>query len=186
MKHNRRLLVIGGSGELGQQVVMAAHDWGVHATYLTRQPPMSGATWHRLDITDRQAVHELVARLRPRAIIHAAVSAHTDPAVSTGSPGDLRVSIVDGGRHVAEAAAEVGARCIVLSTDLVFDGTQGNYTEEDPPNPIMPYGQAKADMDAGHLPSGDGGGTTWEQYPNEMYAMLFAFMSLIEDDQDTE
>ncbi len=45
--------------------------------------------------------------------------------------------------------------------------------------------QAKADMDAGHLPSGDSGGITWEQYPNEMYAMLFAFMSLIENDQAT-
>ncbi|RMG55005.1 MAG: hypothetical protein D6723_03630 [Acidobacteria bacterium] len=56
-------------------------------------------------------------------------------------------------------------------------------------NPIYQNGlavlaaQAKADMDAGHLPSGDSGSITWEQYPNEMYAMLFAFMSLIENDQ---
>ena len=39
---------------------------------------------------------------------------------------------------------------------------------------------AKAEMDGGNLPSGDSGDITWEQYPNEMYAQPFAFMSLIE------
>jgi dTDP-4-dehydrorhamnose reductase len=57
------------------------------------------------------------------------------------------MAITDGGRYVAEAAAAVGARCIVLSSDLVFDGRRGNYTEDDPPHPIMGYGQAKADME---------------------------------------
>jgi hypothetical protein len=41
---------------------------------------------------------------------------------------------------------------------------------------------ATAEMDAGNLPNGDEGGITWEQYPNEMYAELFAFMSLVEND----
>jgi hypothetical protein len=38
---------------------------------------------------------------------------------------------------------------------------------------------AKQDMDAGLVPGSDGGGTTWEQYPTEMYAQLFAFLSLV-------
>ncbi len=146
MRHSRRLLVIGGSGELGRQVVLAAHGWDLHATHLTRRPHTPGATWHRLDVTDRQAVHKLVMSLRPDAIVHT--------AVSDRSPGDLRAAIVDGGRHVAQAAADVGARCIALSTDLVFDGRRGNYTEEDPPNPIMPYGRAKADMEHALLAMG--------------------------------
>ena len=41
--------------------------------------------------------------------------------------------------------------------------------------------QAKLDMDGGSLPSGDDGSNGWEQYPNEMYSMLFAFMSLVEN-----
>jgi len=134
-----RLLVVGGSGELGQQVVRAALGWEVHATYLTRRPTLPNATWHPLDITDRQAVHRLVADLRPRVIIHT--------AVSDRSPGDMRTGVVEGGRHVAQAAAQFGARCLALSTDLVFDGQRGNYTEDDPPHPITPYGQAKADME---------------------------------------
>ena len=41
---------------------------------------------------------------------------------------------------------------------------------------------AKEEMDAGNVPSQDSGEITWEQYPTEMYAELFAFMSLIEND----
>lgn len=146
MKGDPRLLVIGGSGELGSQVVVAAaHGWDVHATYLAHRGTPSGATWHSLDILDRLAVRQLVALVRPRAIIHAAVSAHDRARFS--SEVDFWAAVVEGGRAVAEAAADVGARCIALSTDLVFDGRQGNYQEEDSPNPIMAYGQAKADME---------------------------------------
>ena len=144
-KNDRRLLVVGGSGELGRQIVAAAGAWEVHATFLTHPPSAPGAIWHQLDIADRQAVRALVAQVGPAAVIHAAVSGHTQARAA--SDADFRTAIVDGGRYVAEAAAEAGARCIVISTDLVFDGVRGNYAEEDPPNPIMLYGQAKADME---------------------------------------
>jgi len=42
--------------------------------------------------------------------------------------------------------------------------------------------EAIADMDAGHVPQGDGGSADWEEYPTEMYAQLFAFMSLVDPD----
>jgi dTDP-4-dehydrorhamnose reductase len=140
-----RLLVTGGSGELGQQVVMAAKEWDVHATCFTQPRPISNEAWHKLDINNKDAVYQLIAALRPRAVIHTAVSAHDRAKFS--SEAEFRAAIVNGGRYVAEAAAGVGARCIVLSTDLVFDGKQGNYVEDDPPNPTMPYGQAKAEME---------------------------------------
>jgi dTDP-4-dehydrorhamnose reductase len=145
MKNDRRLLVVGGSGELGRQIGAAAGAWDVHATFLTRPPSAPGATWHRLDIADRQAVRALVTQVGPAAVIHAAVSGHTQARAAWDA--DFKTAIVDGGRYVAEAAAEEGARCVVLSTDLVFDGVRGNYAEEDPPNPITLYGQAKADME---------------------------------------
>ena len=44
---------------------------------------------------------------------------------------------------------------------------------------------AKTAMDNNQVPDTDSGGITWEEYPTEMYAMLFAFMSLIENDQFT-
>ncbi len=152
MRRDLRLLVLGGSGELGHQVVLGASGWDVHATYFTRPGLASNAAWHRLDIADHQSVRRLIAQLRPDAVIHTAVSDRDRAKFS--SDADFHAAVVDGGRVVAEAAYEEDARCIVLSSDLVFDGKRGDYTEEDPPNPIMPYGQAKADMEDALLAMG--------------------------------
>jgi dTDP-4-dehydrorhamnose reductase len=145
MRRDLRLLVLGGSGELGHQVVLAAGGWDVYATYLTRPGPASSASWHQLDITDHQSVRRLITQVRPDAVIHTAVSDRDRAKFS--SDADFHAAVVDGARVVAAAAAEAGARCIVLSSDLVFDGKHGNYREEYPPYPIMPYGQAKVDME---------------------------------------
>jgi dTDP-4-dehydrorhamnose reductase len=148
-----RLLVIGGSGELGQQVLLAAAGtWEVHATFLRRPRPLGDESWHQLDIIDLHAVHRLMRELCPNAVIHAALSDRDRASFSSDEV--FHMAIVDGGRYVAEAAAAVGARCIVLSTDLVFDGRRGNYTEDDPPYPIIGYGQAKADMERALLALG--------------------------------
>jgi len=61
-----------------------------------------------------------------------------------------------------------------------------------PSNPIYRAGlarladSAKQDMDRGFVPTRDNGGTSWDQYPSEMYAQLFAFMSLVSSDPDVQ
>jgi dTDP-4-dehydrorhamnose reductase len=52
---------------------------------------------------------------------------------------------------LAELAADVGARFVFVSTDLVFDGERGNYREDDPPSPVTVYGRTKADAEAAVL-----------------------------------
>jgi dTDP-4-dehydrorhamnose reductase len=144
-----RMLVIGGSGELGQQLVAAAsRGWQVHATYFHHPPETNDVRctgWHKLDVSEPLAVQQLMRAVKPQAVIHVAVSDRTRDVVASDEV--LRDVTVRGAWHVAEAAREVGARCIVLSTDLVFDGRKGNYVEPDPPNPLMPYAQAKAEME---------------------------------------
>jgi dTDP-4-dehydrorhamnose reductase len=153
MGRDLRLLVLGGSGELGRQVLLAAAGtWEVHATFLRRPRPLADESWYQLDIIDFHAVHHLMRQLRPNAVIHAALS--DQDRVNFFSDEVFHMAIVDGGRYVAEAAAAVGARSIVLSSDLVFDGRSGNYTEDDPPHPIMAYGQAKANMERALLAMG--------------------------------
>ncbi len=131
-----RLLVTGGSGYLGSHLVrFAPRTWRTHATYLNHPFDRPGVTTHSLDVRDATAVRQLWEALAPDVVIHTAASYRED---------ELQPVIVDGTRHVAQATQAVGARLIHLSTDLVFDGRQGHYREEDPPSPIMPYGRAKA------------------------------------------
>lgn len=136
------LLVTGGMGLIGGHILRQAAGWQTHATWFHR-PPVGlspAVTWHQIDITDPAAVAVLVAAVRPCAIIHTAYQFNTP---------DMERAIIDGTRHVALAAAGVGARLVYLSTDVVFDGRRGQYRETDTPNPLHPYGRAKLQSERG-------------------------------------
>ncbi len=137
----RRLLVTGGSGYLGSDLARraVAAGWNVVATYHTTRPELPGAELVPLDLRDGPGAERAIAELRPDCIIHTAY-------VQSGP--DLRAVTVDGTAAVARAAAALGARLVHLSSDVVFDGErEGAYTEADPPAPISPYGEAKADAE---------------------------------------
>jgi len=131
-----KLVVTGGAGYLGSEVARLAVErgWDVLATQTTIPAPHGRAV--TLDVRDADAVHRLVMRHGPEAVIHTAYrrSEHD--------------TIVRGSLAVAEAAARAGARLIHLSTDLVFDGEHGApYPEEAEPRPVMEYGQAKLEAE---------------------------------------
>jgi dTDP-4-dehydrorhamnose reductase len=134
----RRLLVTGGMGYLGGELVLQAVDagWDVTASYLSTEPEAGRSVhWVRLDVTDRRAVPAVVAQVEPDAVVHT--------AYLRDGPGAVEVT-VGGAAAVAAAARAVGARMLQLSTDVVFDGERmGAYTEVDQPAPVSAYGAAK-------------------------------------------
>jgi dTDP-4-dehydrorhamnose reductase len=79
-------------------------------------------------------------------ILHAAAIARID----AGFQDPERAAQVNtrGTALLAELAERTGARLVLVSTDLVFDGERGNYREGDPPNPLSVYGRTKADAEA--------------------------------------
>lgn len=137
----RRLLITGGSGYLGRHLLeLAVGRWEVVTTYFRHPVAGEGFSAVRLDIGDADQVWTLMRRVQPEVVIHTAYTTESEAAME-------RV-IVEGTRHVARGAARVGARLIHLSTDVLFDGRKGRYTESDPPSPITPYGRAKAAAEA--------------------------------------
>ncbi|RKS09201.1 dTDP-4-dehydrorhamnose reductase [Nocardiopsis sp. Huas11] len=129
-----RMLVVGGSGFLGREVVLRSSAAGhrVAATYLTRRADVAGADWCALDVRDRGRVAALVAAVRPDVVVNAAYR-----------QSDWE-STADGAAHVAVAAAEHGARLVHVSSDAVFSGSAIHYAETAVPDPVSPYGAAKA------------------------------------------
>jgi dTDP-4-dehydrorhamnose reductase len=90
-------------------------------------------------VRDPDAVTALLRALRPTAVVHTAY-------VQTGP--DAWDVTAGGSGAVAAASAEVGARLVHLSTDVVFDGRAGRpYHEDDPPTPLSDYGRAKAEAE---------------------------------------
>jgi dTDP-4-dehydrorhamnose reductase len=133
----KRLLLTGGSGYLGQQILKTAIGWDVFPTYFTR--PISHPNAHRLDLQDAVAVEALVNSVRPEAILHT--------ACSNTSPEQIR-AIVPSARHLALAAQRVNTRLVHCSSDIVFDGEHAPYADDARPHPIHAYGRAKAQAEA--------------------------------------
>jgi dTDP-4-dehydrorhamnose reductase len=127
-------LVIGGSGLLGLRITRQAKASGhsVVATYHSSVPPTDDADWRRLDIRRRDDVTALALSVRPDVIVNAAYQ-KSDWGTTA-----------DGPAHVALAAVAVGARLVHVSSDAVFSGTEPSYDETRQPDPVTPYGAAKA------------------------------------------
>lgn len=121
------MLITGGSGFLGRELTRghSSDRWEIIA-------PSSGA----MDIRRRESTINAIVDWRPAAVVHLAYR-----------KGD-RPSIVDGSRHVAEAAAACGARMVHMSSDVIFAGRAAPYTEADAPLPIIDYGVDKRDAEA--------------------------------------
>ncbi|MDD5308931.1 MAG: dTDP-4-dehydrorhamnose reductase [Deltaproteobacteria bacterium] len=126
-----RVLVIGGEGQLGRDILTALDGEDVDA-------PGHGA----LDVTDEAAVSGYVEDARPDVVVN--TSAYHDVAKCEAEP-DTSFSVNTlGPRNLARACRRAGARFIHMSTDYVFDGMKGApYTEDDTPRPLMVYGASK-------------------------------------------
>jgi dTDP-4-dehydrorhamnose reductase len=123
-----RTLVVGASGHLGGEVAALASAIGP----VTGTSTTGAAGRSRLDITDRQAVHNLFTEVRPTYVVNTAYRANSWQICA------------DGAANVALAAVSVGARLIHVSTDALHAGRPEPYGDDVAPSPIYPYGAAKA------------------------------------------
>lgn len=128
-----KILLTGATGQLGREICRARLPSGTRLIAASRT---------QLDLSRPADISRFVAEIAPDLVINAA--AHT--AVETAEQEPDRAFAVnrDGAAALAKAAAQCNAPIVHLSTDQVFDGRkQGEWTEEDRPNPLNVHGQSK-------------------------------------------
>jgi dTDP-4-dehydrorhamnose reductase len=105
-------------------------------------PEAVGRDLDDFDLSERDQTLRGITALQPRLIVNCAAAAEVDRC-ETDRDYAYRGNIL-APKHVAEAAAEVGAKLVHISTVFVFDGAQAApYRETDLPNPLNYYGSSK-------------------------------------------
>ena len=144
-----RLLILGGSGMLGHQLWRELH--AQHDTWVTLRRPVADFAVHNLfdeakaiqfdDITDDTALERALGQAKPEAVINC-VGLIKQRDEASDEALTLRVN-AEFPHRLAKRCGEAGARLIHFSTDCIFAGTKGNYTESDPSDAADLYGQSK-------------------------------------------
>jgi len=142
-----RFLVI-GTGQTGRKVIEYGKDkHEMYGTYFSKKPSAEYGGSIQLDKIRQEDVLSVFEKIRPDVVVDTATLPGTDymeaPA-NREAAWDLNVR---GTGYLIEGCQRHRALFVFVSTDYVFDGERGRYTEEDAPNPINHYGRTKLEAE---------------------------------------
>lgn len=149
-----KIFVTGVGGQLGHDVVNELVSRGHEAVGSDIAPSYSGiadgsavcsAPYVQLDITNKDAVSSALTEIRPDAIIHCAAWTAVDAAEDEENHEKVDKINHLGSLYIAEAAKQIDAKMLYISTDYVFDGKGERPWEPDDKcyAPLNVYGQSK-------------------------------------------
>lgn len=141
-----RILLTGSNGLLGQKIVYASlkrNDIQLLATSKGENRLHSKAGYHyaSMDITNADEVTAIIENFKPHCIINTAAMTNVD-ACEKDQENCWKMN-VEAVRTMTELCELHNIHLIHLSTDFVFDGEKGYYSEEDVPNPLSHYARSK-------------------------------------------
>ena len=144
----KRILLTGSNGLLGQKIVKLIQvdykeDFQLLATSKgnNRIERLEGVEFQSLDISDAESVEALFDSFQPDYLINTAAMTNVD-ACEEDKEG-CRLANIEAVRILGEACEKHDTFFLHLSTDFIFDGEDGPYTEDDEPNPLSYYGWSK-------------------------------------------
>ncbi len=153
-----KILVTGANGLLGQTIIkqLSGKPYSVVATGkgAGRIDSAYGTNYEYADveITDGPAIEKLIQEQRPDIIVHGAAMTQVDQCEINKQ--DCYNVNVTATRFIIDAAKDIGARFIFVSTDFIFDGNNGPYAEDDEPAPVNYYGGTKLVAEKAVMESG--------------------------------
>jgi dTDP-4-dehydrorhamnose reductase len=139
-----RILITGSNGMLGQRAVQfysSKENIELLATSIEEKSVIDSVEYISSDIKSRDEIKKVIHDYYPDFIIHTAAFTNVD--LSEKLREDAWKINVKGVEYIAEAARAIDAHIIHISTDYIFDGKDGPYSENAKPNPVGYYGRTK-------------------------------------------
>ena len=132
-----KFLVIGASGFLGRKII----------TLLSKKHEIikagirGGEDTRRVDATNKEEVRKLILETRPDVVIDTV--ALTSSLSCEMNPYLAKKLNYLSAKNILECCEEVGSKMVFISSNYIFNGEKGNYSEEDVPDPLNEYGKTK-------------------------------------------
>jgi len=140
MKKN--ILITGSGGFLGWNLCRtASENFNVTGIIRNNKINLDNVSTVYCDLTDQHSLLNIFNTAKPDIVIHAAAA--SDPNFCQQHQIESEVINVDTSVFLADLCGKKRIKLIFISTDLVFDGTRGNYRESSDANPLNIYGQQK-------------------------------------------
>jgi dTDP-4-dehydrorhamnose reductase len=147
-----KVLITGANGLLGQHLIklLLENNYQVVATGRgeSRLPfePSENFVYHSMDITNPMQTFAVMRSEKPDVVVHAAAMTQVDDCEL--HPQQCERINVQGTSQILTDAESFSSHFIYVSTDFVFDGEKGNYSEEDETLPVSLYGFTKMQAEA--------------------------------------
>ena len=142
-----KVLVTGVGGQLGFDVMNELTERGYEGIGSDILPELthSEMEYIQMDITDENAVNEIIDKVNPDAVIHCAAWTAVDAAEDEENIDKVRAINAKGTENIAKACKKIDAKMMYISTDYVFDGQGTTPWEPDCKDyaPLSVYGQTK-------------------------------------------
>jgi dTDP-4-dehydrorhamnose reductase len=144
-----RILVTGSNGLLGQKIVaqlMSANvDFLATSLGKNRNKNCPSNVYIEMDISNERMISEVFESFQPTHVIHTAAMTNVDTCEL--QPENCRSINITAVKFLAKACLKANCHFQLLSTDFVFDGSKGNYSEDDIPNPLSEYARSKVEAE---------------------------------------
>ena len=145
-----KILITGSNGLLGQKLVyLLKTKQGIECIATARGEnrikDKKGYVFESIDLTNVNEVVEVINKHKPDCIIHTAAMTNVDECEL--NPDQCKLNNVRSTNNIVNSCKEFAPHMIYISTDFVFDGTSGPYSEEDQPNPLSIYANSKLEAE---------------------------------------
>jgi dTDP-4-dehydrorhamnose reductase len=139
----RSFLITGVSGLLGLNLAkqLTLQGAAVYGCSSGKEVRLEGLNYFSFDIRDADRLKTRVLELAPEVIVHCAAATNVDWCEM--NPAEVFAINAQPCFDLATMANQLGAGLVLVSTDSVFDGLRGSYTEDDEPRPLNVYARSK-------------------------------------------
>jgi len=140
----KRILIIGSNGMLGQSIVSlfkSIKKYELHLASFESESYFPNISYTKVDIGVKKQVKELLLSFYPDFVINLAAYTNVDKCESEKEQcWNINVNAAE---YLAKYCVPTNSHLIHISTDYVYDGKNGPYSENDLPNPLSYYGRSK-------------------------------------------